>query len=532
MEKTYKVLHLFCGIGGGSIGFANAQENYRGIQGKFENICGIDVDPEACEDYQNLTGNRAENLDLFSREQYIQFHGKQPPESWEEITPGKLRKIVGDIPDVIFTSPPCKGFSGLLPEASAKTQKYQALNKLTVRSIQLILEAYSDNLPALILLENVPRITTRGKHLLEQIKQQLELFGYAINDDRNNYHDCGEIGGLAQKRKRYLMIARNPAKLDAFVYKPPTLKLKSIGEVLGNLPLPGQGKYGKLHQLPNLQWKTWVRLALIPAGGDWRDLENCDWEKYIITQSPGPLSVKVSNPSTGFKSDTHHAIYRVQKWDDTGKTVTGAMRPNNGAPCIADPRLDHQKGRYTNKWQVLKWDGQATTVTGTQDIQAGAQSIEDPRLTCSPRAGTMGVQKWDEPSKTVIGAGDIHAGSAAVADPRIPEETQQGVFIIIAEDGTWHRPLTTLELGVLQSLPLTLYSGEPLKLAGNSDARFRERIGNMVPPAAAQAIADTMLRTLLANESGEWLMSGEEIWVTPYNENEYAEVQGEVDYDS
>ncbi|MBR7679189.1 DNA cytosine methyltransferase, partial [Streptomyces daliensis] len=111
------------------------------------------------------------------------------------------------------------------------------------------------------------------------------------------------------------------------------------------------------------------------------------------------------------------------------------------------------------------------------------------------------------PSKTVTGANDVHSGTSAVADPRIPEDNETGVFIIISEDGTWHRPLTTLELAVLQGLPTTLPDGRPLILAGKSDARWRERIGNMVPVAAAQAIAETMLRTMLAQEVGEWLMS-------------------------
>lgn len=586
VEITYKVLQLFCGIGGGSLGFANAQEEYRGIKGRFENICGIDVDPEACEDYRNLTGNRAEQLDLFDREQYIQFHGQQPPEDWQEVTPEKLRIMVGEIPDVVFTSPPCKGFSGLLPEKSAKTKKYQALNRLTIRSIRLILEAYQDNLPALILVENVPRITTRGKHLLDEIKQQLRFFGYEINDEKDNFHDCGEIGGLAQKRKRFLLIARNPQKLDSFVYQPPKQQLKAIGEVIGPLPMPGDGPFGKIHQLPNLQWKTWVRLALIPPGGDWRDLENCEWEKYRITHLPRSGCAKVAewdkpsgtitgapgvgrsnsttavaDPRTGFKNSTHQAIYKVQKWDETANTVTGAMRPNNGAmsisdprlperdgrhaavyqiikfdepgPCvtgtrfgsgataISDPRLQQQKGRYTNKWQILEWEKQATTVTGTQDIQAGAQSIADPRLSCNPRSGTMGVQRWDEPAKTVIGSGDVHAGATAVADPRTPDDKESGVFIILAEDGTWHRPMTTFENAMIQGLPMTLANGEPLKLSGNSDARWRERIGNMVPPAAAQAIGETMLRTMLAQEKNDWLMSAEEIWVVPLNDLEH-----------
>ncbi|MCY7780164.1 DNA cytosine methyltransferase [Bacillus haynesii] len=505
MEIKYKVLHLFCGIGGGALGFDNAKEEYRGVKGKFETICGIDVDPEACEDFRNLTGRRIEKMDLFNREQYIQFHGQEPPAGWKEVTPKMLRDTVHEIPDVVFTSPPCKGFSGLLPEKSAKTQKYQALNKLTVRSIKLTLEAFQDALPALILLENVPRIVSRGRALLREIKQQLEFFGYVINEDKDNYHDCGEIGGLAQHRKRFLLIARNPNKLDSFVYQPPKQPMKTIGDVIGPLPLPGDKRFGKIHALPNLQWKTWVRLALIPAGGDWRDLEKIDWKKYRIGYLPragcgkvgewdkpcgtitGAAGVSQSNsttaisdPRTGFKLSTHQAIYRGQKWEDAGRTVTGAMRPNTGALCVNDPRLD-----------------------------------------CKPRAGTMGVQRWDKPSKTVTGANDVHAGTSAVADPRIPEDNETGVFIIISEDGTWHRPLTTLELAVLQGLPTTLPDGRLLILAGKSDARWRERIGNMVPVAAAQAIAETMLRTMLAQEVGEWLMSAEDIWVVPLKrENE------------
>lgn len=187
----------------------------------------------------------------------------------------------------------------------------------------------------------------------------------------------------------------------------------------------------------------------------------------------------VPNLRTGFSSETHLAIYRVQPWDKPAKTVTGAMRPNNGAICVADPRL-----------------------------------------TCQPRAGAFEVMKWDEPAKTVIGSGDIHAGAAAIADPRIPSEGERGVFVIIAEDGTWHRPLTTLELLVLQGFPLQLHDGTPFVMAGNSDARWRERIGNAVPPAAASAIAETILLSMLAQEKGDWLMSSEDIWVVPISEEE------------
>ena len=188
---------------------------------------------------------------------------------------------------------------------------------------------------------------------------------------------------------------------------------------------------------------------------------------------------------------TINPIYKVVKFDKTANTVTGANGPNNGAICIADPR------------------------------------------TCKARSGTYGIMEWDKPSKTIIGSADVHAGSVAFNDPRftfgkeseisastqaVPKDTDAGNWMIIALDGTWHRPLTTLELAALQSFPLTMPDGSPLQLAGKKDARWREAIGNAVPPDAAQAIAEQILPSLMAASTGEWLMGATDIWVMPQEE--------------
>lgn len=88
--------------------------------------------------------------------------------------------------------------------------------------------------------------------------------------------------------------------------------------------------------------------------------------------------------------------------------------------------------------------------------------------------------------------------------------------VIIALDGTWHRPLTTLELAVLQSLDPFMSDGRPLQLAGNSDARWRERIGNMVPPKSAKAIGEEILLSFLASAvKEEFRLTAAGIWVVP-----------------
>jgi len=455
--QTYSVVHLFAGIGGGALGFQQAEVEFRGVTGRFHTLCGIDVNRDACEDFRNLTGAPAVQMDLFSPEDYEAFHGRKPPADWRAATPEDLRAAAGGIaPDVLFTSPPCKGFSGLLPRGRSESEKYQALNRLTFRSIWLALEAWRDDPPGLILLENVPRITVRGERLLRDIKRLLAAYGYLCHE---GYHDCGELGGLAQHRRRYLLVARNQRKVPMFLYQPPKQRVRSLGEVIGPIPLPDDPAGGPLHRLPRLQWRTWVRLALIPAGGDWRDLKDIRPEQYRIVPADG----------------RHNNVERITGWDQPAGTVAGGARPSQGAISVADPRLG-----------------------------------------CSPRNAAYRIIRWDEPSLAVTGAGDIHSqGAAAVADPRIPGDSDRGVWIIIAEDGTWHRPLTTLELAALQGFPVVMPDGRPLTLAGKSDARWRERIGNAVPPPAAGAIAEQALLMLLRSAARVWEASATPVWVHP-----------------
>ena len=76
-----------------------------------------------------------------------------------------------------------------------------------------------------------------------------------------------------------------------------------------------------------------------------------------------------------------------------------------------------------------------------------------------------------------------------------------------------HRPFTTLELAALQSI---IEPEEYLELDGLNDSDWRERIGNAVPPDAAEAIAGVMGTTLLLAWSGEtFVLSAAPIWVRP-----------------
>lgn len=270
IRRRYNCFTMCSGLGGGAKGFKKAASQVGNIVGTWRCIGGIDVDPAAARDFETLVGVPCTVMDLFTRQQYTAFHGTEPPAAWLEATACDVRRAAGnEHPHCVFISSPCKGASGLLSEALSRTPKYQALNELTLRCVWLMCEAWKDDPVELIVFENVPRLATRGRHLLDQINQILRHYGYAVSETT---HDCGQLGGLAQSRKRFLLVARHVEKVPAFLYEPELRRLQGVGTVLGRMPLPGDAAGGPMHRVPSLQWKTWVRLAFVEAGSDWRSL--------------------------------------------------------------------------------------------------------------------------------------------------------------------------------------------------------------------------------------------------------------------
>jgi site-specific DNA-cytosine methylase len=480
-ELVFRAVFPFGGSGAGALGFQKAAIVLQslGVSARFEIVGGIDFDQRACADFEYLTGAPELCANVAS------------------LTAADVRRVLGKrAPHCIFFSPPCKGSSGLLSAAKSKTQKYQDMNQLALVWTRLMLEAWADDLPPLVLLENVPNIQSRAAEMLAQVRRLLRGAGYVISDQT---HDCGEIGGLAQHRRRFLLVGRLPRKCAPFLYQPPRKRVRACGEVLSQLPVPGTVEaqaWGRMHELPKLSMTNWVRLALIPAGGDWRDLEGVLAEGQARREQ--------------FK---RHA---VETWDEPVGTISGSG--SNAVASVSDPRVGRA---YDAGYGVLKWSDAARTIAGTSAVGCGAYSVADVRVGCEPRAGAYGVLSWSDPARTITGSLSHDNGFGAVADPRKPPPF---LPVIIAADGTWHRPLTKLELAALQSFPLRV-NGKPLMLSnmrlprGALHTSDVERIGNAVPPPAARAIAERMLVTLAESALGTFSLSGEQLWVTPEEQN-------------
>ncbi|MER0727637.1 DNA cytosine methyltransferase [Pseudomonas aeruginosa] len=621
LKRTLYHFHFCCGLGGGAAGFNRARPRVGNVEAEWVCLGGIDVDPAGLRDFERLAGVPGTLLDLFTRDQYVRFHGKEPPAGWREATPEDIRRAAGGRrPDAVFISSPCKGASGLLSEKMSLTPKYQALNELTLRCIWLMGEAWADDPVPLIVFENVPRLASRGRHLLDQINSLLGGFGYAVAETT---HDCGELGGLAQSRKRFLLVARHVEKVPPFLYEPEKKSLRAVGDILDRMPLPGDIEAaGPMHRVPSLQWKTWVRLALVRAGSDWRSLNNLAVEdgylrdliivpeyhrgvlgvnhwgdscgvvagasrpmngrfsvadprapanalqyqqygvrrwtdtsgaiigvkspgqgtysvadprgqsfgKYPVTDWDGPSGTVIAASTTGQGAFAvadprpggvrHNNVFRVVSMGSHAGTVTGGHSPSSGGQAVADPRYHNwHPGASSRKLHVGEWGSATGTVTGSQQVASGALSIADPRVLDRTKGdayltgGHYGVVGFDQSAGAVSASARHDNGRWSVADPRMPAANDRLTCIIQSLDGTWHRPFTTLELAALQSL---VDPEEQLVLDGLSDSDWRERIGNAVPPAAAEAIAGVMGTTLLLAEAGEtFMLSNTPIWVRP-----------------
>ncbi|MDX6061682.1 DNA cytosine methyltransferase [Pseudomonas aeruginosa] len=621
IKRTLYHFHFCCGLGGGAAGFNRARPRVGNVDAEWVCLGGIDVDPAGLRDFERLAGVPGTLLDLFTRDQYVRFHGKEPPAGWREATPEDVRRAAqGKRPDAVFISSPCKGASGLLSEKMSLTPKYQALNELTLRCIWLMGEAWADDPVPLIVFENVPRLASRGRHLLDQINSLLGGFGYAVAETT---HDCGELGGLAQSRKRFLLVARHVEKVPPFLYEPEKKSLRAVGDILGRMPLPGDiDAAGPMHRVPSLQWKTWVRLALVRAGSDWRSLNDLAVEdgylrdliivpeyhrgvlgvnhwgdscgvvagasrpmngrlsvadprapanalqyqqygvrrwtdtsgaiigvkspgqgtysvadprgqsfgKYPVTDWDGPSGTVIAASTTGQGAFAvadprpggvrHNNVFRVVSMGSHAGTVTGGHSPSSGGQAVADPRYHNwHPGASSRKLHVGEWGSATGTVTGSQQVASGALSIADPRVLDRTKGdayltgGHYGVVGFDQSAGAVSASARHDNGRWSVADPRMPAANDRLTCIIQSLDGTWHRPFTTLELAALQSL---VDPEEQLILDGLSDSDWRERIGNAVPPAAAEAIAGVMGTTLLLAEAGEtFMLSNTPIWVRP-----------------
>lgn len=160
-----KIVDLFCGCGGLSLGFQNAG---------FEIVAAYDKWQAALSVYQKNFEHECKMLDLSNVEDCV-------------------AEIESKHPDMIIGGPPCQDFS-----SAGKRDEDNGRGDLTVNYAQII----NSIRPKWFVMENVERITKTKK--LIDAKKIFKEAGYGLSWQVLDASKCG----VPQKRKRFFMIGK------------------------------------------------------------------------------------------------------------------------------------------------------------------------------------------------------------------------------------------------------------------------------------------------------------------------------------
>ena len=277
MNKDIVAVDLFCGAGGLTRGFLDA-----GIRVKK----GYDIDEKLKETYeQNNDGVDYHCMDV------------------HEVNGESLLKDL-DLENNYFLlagCAPCQPFSSI----------NKSENKKDIRT-NLLLEfgrLVEETQPDFIIVENVPGLKNKGKHILQQFEHVLKKLKYHYIYDTLNVKDFG----VPQKRKRFILLASKhgnvalPSPTHGFD-SPDKKPYVTVRETISKYPpITAGGKYSRVpnHRASNLSEKNKMRLKQVTKDGGSRT----DWSK--------DLELECHKEHCG-----HTDVYGRMSWDDVAPTLT------------------------------------------------------------------------------------------------------------------------------------------------------------------------------------------------------------------
>lgn len=170
--KSNKVIDLFAGVGGMSLGFEMAG---------FEVVLANEYDKEIAVAYAKNHPNTkmiAEDITSLSLEEVVS-------------------KYRGEEVDVIIGGPPCQGFSQKGQRKTINDER-NFLFKYYVNVVELVKPRY-------FVMENVPNLLTAEKGFFKkEIEEMFGRLGYVLNSDVLNAADYG----VPQNRRRAVIIGK------------------------------------------------------------------------------------------------------------------------------------------------------------------------------------------------------------------------------------------------------------------------------------------------------------------------------------
>lgn len=295
VKKPQKLvaIDLFAGGGGLSLGLKNAG---------FLVSAAVEIDSVAATTYER---NHPGTV-LFSKD-------------IRDVTGAELKATspTGRI-DLIAACPPCQSFSSLTSKYSKKDSRDELINEFS--------RIVKELMPRTLMMENVPGLARKGKHLFDPVIEHFKSIGYKIDYRVLEVADYG----VPQRRKRLVVLGAldteiripTPTHSEFPAPKSKTKKWVSVREAIQGLPEPMLLSEAKLQGGPqafcwnivrNITELNKERLKYLTEGAD-------------RTELPKHLRPACHQDDFGFTN-----VYGRMAWDKPSPTITGGCTtPSKG----------------------------------------------------------------------------------------------------------------------------------------------------------------------------------------------------------
>ncbi len=244
------------------------------------------------------------------------------------VTGRDLRRMVprGRV-DLLVGCPPCQGFSSL----TAKYRRRDPRNDLVLEMGRLVVETR----PRAVMMENVPRLASKGRPLLDALLNELRGHGYHPNVEILQVADFG----VPQFRKRLVLLAGRGFRIEMPTpthSKDPRETLKAwrtVRDAIRSMPAPstfaeaqkaGGPQKANWHVVRTLSEANVRRLRRAVPGATWPDI---------------PAHLRPTCHTGNYRGFLN--VYGRMDWDSVAPTITG------GCCTLSKGRFGHPDEQRT-----------------------------------------------------------------------------------------------------------------------------------------------------------------------------------------